>query len=346
MRSSPAEITCPEEDKVLETTSTQDAEHTREHEETSENIVSVRTPDRCCADSTLEVQSPSSPCASHFSEASLFSIDSPPHPDPPTEDREIYGRGRSASDCEAIEEDDIIDDVFHTGHQTNVQARDGSLLCKAESDTYDTIIHPERHIGDRTKSSDGDVKHVMNMVNIRTEEGNKSHNTHEFQQECDTVNDSDGLASASLIGAYIRLDMGSYTGRLARITSMNKDRSRYSVSVLRYEGLRQLSKHTTIVAGSENVLEEDGYTACDISLIEQDREYLKVREGAMAGMMQNKMLRTEEMQRMKIERAATRTNASGSTDVEDEVGEREGGRDGEEEEGEQGEHSKCFHELF
>lgn len=333
---------------MLETTSTQDAEHTREHEETSENIVSVGTPDRCCAGSTLEVQSPSSPCASHFSEASLFSIDSPPHPDSPTGDREIHGRGRSASDCEAIDEDDIIDDVFHTGHQTNVQARDGSLHCKAEFDAYGTIKHPERHNDYCTKLSDGNVKRVMNMVTIRTEVGNKNHKLHEFQKECDTVNDSDGLASASLIGAYIRIDMGSYTGRLARITSMNKDRSRYSVSVLRYEGLRQLSKHTNIVAGSENVLEEDCYTESDISLIEQDREYLKVREGAMAGMMQNKMLRTEEMRRMKTEKAAIRTNASGIMNEEDEEGEGggEGGRDGEEEEGEQGEHSKCLHELF
>ena len=322
MRSSPAEITCS----------------TREHEEISENVLCVGAPDRCYVDSTLEVQSPSSPCGSHSSEASLFSIDSPPHPDSPAEDREIHGSGRSASDCEAIDEDDIIDDVLHTGHQTNVQARDGSMLSKAEFDADNTIKHSEWHSSERTKVSDGQVKHVMKMENM-----NKSHNVHELQKERDTVSDSDRLASASLIGAYIRLDMGSYTGRLARITSMNKDRSRYSVSVLRYEGLRQLSKHTTIVAGSENFLEEDCYTASDISLIEQDREYLKVREGAMAGMMQNKLLRTEEMQRMKIERAAIRTNASGITDVEDEEGE---GRDGEEEEGEQGEHSDRFHELF
>ena len=270
----------------------------------SENGPSSGSPDRCYVDSTVEVQSPSSPCASHSSEASLFSIDSPPHPDSPTENSDVYGDLNSSNDDKAIDVDDVIDDMFNTvENHTDVHAHNGELHIKREHDAYKTSA-------DCTELYDNDITRVVNLVNMKKGERNKNNYGLESNEERDEEDNVNTIASSSLIGAYIRLEIGSYKGRLARISSMSRCRARYSVSVLKYEGTRQLSKHTTINAGTQVLLEEDSYTASDVALIEQDKEYLKIREGAIAGMVQNKIFRSEEVQRIKIERAAAAAAAA------------------------------------
>ena len=302
MLDSPADRSCLEDEKELKAASVdliENEEGLKERDEMSANVSSFGTPDRVCVDSTLEVLSPSSPC-SHSSEASLFSIDSPPHLDSPIEDTEAYGETRSANDDEPTDADYVLDGVSNTiDNHTDEHTHDRSLLYKRERDGTKITQFAGRHSADLSELSDGDITRVANMVNIKTEERNK---------ECDIVNNDDRRAFSSAIGAYIRLEMGTYSGRLARITSISKCRLRYSVIVLKYVGIRQLSKHTTIVAGTEIHLEEDSYTASDAILIEQDKEYLKMREGAITGIIQNKILRTEELRRIEIEKAAIKTN--------------------------------------
>jgi hypothetical protein len=281
----------------------EDTEHTQDiTEKVSDNIPSIGTPEKCTVDSTLEVQSPSSPCVSHSSEASLFSIDSPPHPDSPTGNREM-------DDDEGIDVDDVIDGVFDSVNDcTDVHTSDESLRFKREQDVKKVSQNTGRNIADRTELSDGYATQESHIVNMKTEGRNRSDDVHELDEESDTVSSDNKRASRKFIGAYIRLELGTYKGRVARITSMSRCRSRYSVSVLKYDGIRQLSKHTTIVAGTQNLLEESSYTPQDAAVIEQDKEYLKVREGATAGMVQNRLYRSEELQRNRSERTVSKSN--------------------------------------
>jgi hypothetical protein len=289
-----------------------DTEHTQDiTEKVSDNIPSIGTPEKLTVDSTLEVQSPSSPCVSHSSEASLFSIDSPPHPDSPSENREM-------DDHEEIDVDDVIDGVFESvNDRTDVHTSDESLTFKREQDVKLNSQNSGRNIADCTELSDGYATQESHIVNMETEGRNRSDDVHELDEESDTLSSDNKRASRKFIGAYIRLELGTYKGRVARITSMSRCRSRYSVSVLKYDGIRQLSKHTTIVAGTQNLLEENSYTPQDAAVIEQDKEYLKVREGATAGMVQNRLYRSEEVQRNKSERTVSKINDGENNEAEE-----------------------------
>lgn len=295
-----------EEEEVAIATSVADikgTEHTQDiTEKVSANIPSIRTLEKCAVDSTLEVQSPSSPCISHSSEASLFSIDSPPHPDSPTENRDM-------DDDEGIDVDDVIDGVFDSVKDcADVYTSDESLTFKREQDVKKIIQNARRNIADCTELSDGYATQESHIVNMKAEERNGNDDVHELDEESDTVSSDNKRASRKYVGAYIRLEIGTYKGRVARITSMSRCRARYSVSVLKYDGIRQLSKHTTIVAGTQKLLEEDSYTPQDATLIKLDKEYLKVREGATAGMAQNRLYRSEEIQGNKSERTVSKSN--------------------------------------
>lgn len=285
-----------------------DTEHTQDiTEKVSANIPSIGTPEKCTVDSRLEIQSPSSPCVSHSSEASLFSIDSPPHPDSPTLNREM-------DDDEGIDVDGVIDSVDDC---TDVHTSDERLTFKREQDIEKVTQNTGRNIADCTELSDGYVTQESHIVNMETEGRSRSDDVHDLDEESDTVSNDNKRASRKYIGAYIRLELGTYKGRVARITSMSRCRSRYSVSVLKYDGIRQMSKHTTIVAGTQNLLEQSSYTPQDAAVIEQDKEYLKVREGATAGMVQNRLYRSEEVQRNKSERTVIKSNDCGNNEAEE-----------------------------
>ena len=299
-----------EEVEIASVADVEDTEHTQDiTEKVSANISSIGTPEKCTVDSTLEAQSPSSPCVSHSSEASLFSIDSPPHPDSPTENREM-------DDDEGINVDDVIDGVFNSVNDCmDVHTSNESLRFKREEYVKKISQNTGRNIADCTELSDGYATQESHIV--KTEGRNRNDDVHDIDEESDTVSSDNKRASRRFIGAYIRLELGTYKGRVARITSMSRCRSRYSVSVLKYDGIRQLSKHTTIVAGTQNLLEENSYTPQDAAVIEQDKEYLKVREGATAGMVQNRLYRSEGVQRNKSERTVSKSNDGENNEAEE-----------------------------
>jgi hypothetical protein len=215
---------------------------------------------------------PSSP-----SDASIFSIDSP----------------GSSSHCPGGDEmdvDGVLDDLFDRIDRGNDgKAREqrwkGPIISKGKS---------------KSNSKDKARSEGRDSIGVEGEDG---------EEDDDDDDDDRPAAGSHMFKKYVRLSTGAYHGRIARVTSLSKTHSRYSVNVLSIEGSRAPPKHTTVISVSVHELDDADCSEAERAMIERDRELVIEKELQLKKSIERSNLRKLEMERERKERAQSRAKS-------------------------------------
>jgi hypothetical protein len=217
---------------------------------------------------------PSSP-----SDASIFSIDSP----------------GSSSPCpggDLMDVDGVVDDLFDSIDRGNdgkaqEQGWKGGKFSKGKS---------KGNSKGKVRSEGRDSK------GIEGEDG-------EEDDDEDDEDDDRPAAGSHMFKKYVRLSTGAYHGRIARVTSLSKTHSRYSVNILSNEGSRVPPKHTTVISDSVRELDDADCSDGERAMIERDREMVIEKEIQINKSIERSNLRKLELERERKERAQSRAKS-------------------------------------
>jgi hypothetical protein len=216
---------------------------------------------------------PSSP-----SDASIFSIDSP----------------GSSSPCpggDQMDVDGIVDDLFDSIDRGN----DGKAQEQGWKGGKFSMGKSKSNSKDKVRSEGRDSK---------GEEGEDG------EDDDDDDDDDDRPAAGShMFKKYVRLSTGAYHGRIARVTSLSKTHSRYSVNILSNEGSRVPPKHTTVISDSVHELDDADCSDGERAMIERDRELVIAKEIQLNKSIERSNLRKLELERERKERAQSRAKS-------------------------------------